>query len=180
MSLILLMYLWIISFSVNMGVGALYCQYYVDVRQRCCYYYKNKYSFEPVVLNYEVVSWSVWAVYSQPLWLNKLQFKCARQKQAANVVPCKWSFLWFKVNNCHLKTLRCDCFHIFIIFLMVIVFAKSIKPPVMPLYSLIGWCMHVKSFRSHLTSRCNHKGGSSFQAIKGILAVCLFSNGWGN
>lgn len=39
-----------------MGVGALYCQYYVDVRQRCCYNYKNKYSFEPVVLDYEVVA----------------------------------------------------------------------------------------------------------------------------
>lgn len=45
-SLILLMYLWIISFvPVDMGVGALYRQYYVDVRQWCCYYYKNTYSF---------------------------------------------------------------------------------------------------------------------------------------
>lgn len=81
-----------------------YCQYYVDVRQRCCYYYyyyyKNKYSFEPVVLSYDVVSWSVWKVCSQPLWINKLQW----QRQAANVVPCKTSFLWFKVNSCHLKS----------------------------------------------------------------------------
>lgn len=41
------------SFSVNMGARALYCQYYVDVRQRCCYYYKDKYSSQS--LNYEVV-----------------------------------------------------------------------------------------------------------------------------
>ena len=102
-------------------------------------------------LNYEVVSWSVWKkVCSQPLWLNKLQFKCARQKQAADVVPCKCRFLWFKVNNCHLKTLRCDSFPIFHCFLvMVIVFASTIKPPVMPLYSLKGWCMRVKSFWPH-------------------------------
>lgn len=95
MSRILLM--WFFSFRVNMGVGALYCQYYVDVRQRCCYYYyyyyyKNKYSF---VWSYEVVSWSVWKVCSQPLWLNKLQFKCARQKQA--VVPCKCGSKWIAV-----------------------------------------------------------------------------------
>ncbi len=50
-----LMYSLIISCN---GVGALYFQYYVNDRQRCCCYYKNKYSFEPV-LTYEVVSWSV-------------------------------------------------------------------------------------------------------------------------
>lgn len=114
------------SFRVNVAVGALYCQYYVDVRQRC-YYMKNEYSFKPIVLSYEVVSWSV--SKSQRLWLTTTAVFNVRQKQdvLCNGVFCGLKWIAVVQKNCAVIVVRSFYIIVSFFFPIVIVVAKSIK-----------------------------------------------------